>query len=339
MKTNSVKMLMALSIIILSGLTYSGSIIWHDNFDTYGSDDPENQSILGDEIAWITGWNLDYRMIRTGGTWGTKKYPDAYPELDYRAFYYNSYWGEDFWGIALANGVDPSGDPPVNQSDYAIKVECTETHHDDWTRLHDPYAHMIEWSIVGRVSTLPTENPSYIRLGTVWGGYMWNLYAVLEDTAGGGYRDSNGDLIWVWVGADDPNLPDSMVGPITLELDMQGSHITGRVTYNGHSVTLGYTTTLTEPGGPGFTGRNLWGYAVGCFDNFEVLDSIDIDFGPDTCGEEGTVYKYADLNQDCYVNLLDFALFASDWMACTNPAYTACDAYWKQLNRIMKVYC
>ncbi|OHB57813.1 MAG: hypothetical protein A2Y12_17300 [Planctomycetes bacterium GWF2_42_9] len=38
-----------------------------------------------------------------------------------------------------------------------------------------------------------------------------------------------------------------------------------------------------------------------------------------TCGDLGTQYLKADLNQDCYVTFADFALLAEDWMACTDP--------------------
>jgi len=47
------------------------------------------------------------------------------------------------------------------------------------------------------------------------------------------------------------------------------------------------------------------------------------------CGERGTVYLTADKNLDCYVNLADFALFASHWLWCTDPADSNCDQYWK----------
>ena len=47
---------------------------------------------------------------------------------------------------------------------------------------------------------------------------------------------------------------------------------------------------------------------------------------PEVCGDVGTVYKLTDLNEDCEVNLVDLALFASEWLSCTHPAYpTDCD--------------
>lgn len=46
---------------------------------------------------------------------------------------------------------------------------------------------------------------------------------------------------------------------------------------------------------------------------------------PVLCGEAGTVYKQTDLDQDCYVRLGDFALFAAEWLECTHPADQTCD--------------
>jgi hypothetical protein len=40
------------------------------------------------------------------------------------------------------------------------------------------------------------------------------------------------------------------------------------------------------------------------------------------CGQAGTVYLLGDLNKDCYVNILDFSVFAADWLKCTDPADT-----------------
>jgi hypothetical protein len=50
---------------------------------------------------------------------------------------------------------------------------------------------------------------------------------------------------------------------------------------------------------------------------------------PSKCGDPGTVYLPQDLNQDCYVNLEDFAIFANYWLQCTDPNNTDCDIYWK----------
>jgi hypothetical protein len=51
--------------------------------------------------------------------------------------------------------------------------------------------------------------------------------------------------------------------------------------------------------------------------------------GPAYCGDEGTQYRPADLNNDCYVNLGDVAFLADQWMWCSDPADPTCDVYWR----------
>ena len=46
---------------------------------------------------------------------------------------------------------------------------------------------------------------------------------------------------------------------------------------------------------------------------------------PGVCGGTGTVYNLSDLNQDCYVDLKDFSIFANDWFGCTDPANLDCN--------------
>ena len=49
---------------------------------------------------------------------------------------------------------------------------------------------------------------------------------------------------------------------------------------------------------------------------------------PAACGDLGTIYLPTDLDTDCYVNWGDFAVFASQWLWCTDPANGDCDQYW-----------
>jgi hypothetical protein len=44
--------------------------------------------------------------------------------------------------------------------------------------------------------------------------------------------------------------------------------------------------------------------------------------GSDGCGSQGRYL--GDINADCYVNLLDFALIAQQWFDCTDPANADC---------------
>ena len=53
-----------------------------------------------------------------------------------------------------------------------------------------------------------------------------------------------------------------------------------------------------------------------------VLDQYIGDGGPPSCGG---LYELADLNQDCYINVLDLLEFAADWMDCTDVANELCN--------------
>ena len=54
---------------------------------------------------------------------------------------------------------------------------------------------------------------------------------------------------------------------------------------------------------------------------------VDINDNEAFCGDENTTYLPADINRDCYVNLVDFALIAHDWLACTDPSSEECYPY------------
>ena len=52
---------------------------------------------------------------------------------------------------------------------------------------------------------------------------------------------------------------------------------------------------------------------------------------PFECGDTGTVYTTGDVNEDCYTDLTDFGLLAAGWLQCTDPANSACDDFWTQV--------
>ena len=61
------------------------------------------------------------------------------------------------------------------------------------------------------------------------------------------------------------------------------------------------------------------------FDSFVIADTIvQISDNDPFCGDEDTIYMLGDLNRDCYINMLDIAVFAIDWMSCTDPAESLC---------------
>lgn len=49
------------------------------------------------------------------------------------------------------------------------------------------------------------------------------------------------------------------------------------------------------------------------------------------CGSPGTTYQDVDYNHDCYITFTDLAVFASDWLNCTNPQNSGCDGNWVPL--------
>ncbi len=57
--------------------------------------------------------------------------------------------------------------------------------------------------------------------------------------------------------------------------------------------------------------------SFGMLDNIFAFPSV-----PPACGEWG--YSDADVNEDCYVNLIDFALMAESWLTCTDPLDSNC---------------
>ncbi len=96
--------------------------------------------------------------------------------------------------------------------------------------------------------------------------------------------------------------------------------------------------------------------------HFETNKTFEVYPEPSVCGDMGTVYLDSDINEDCYVNLLDYSIMAhywlttciapefcrgadiagsddyidindlaqlaSQWLNCTDPAESACDIYW-----------
>ena len=77
---------------------------------------------------------------------------------------------------------------------------------------------------------------------------------------------------------------------------------------------------------------SLWGSSsntINYFDNFyyEIMP-------PQVCGDVGTEYPVGDLTgpegvPDCYFDLYDFSLFASQWLECTDPTGLDCYHWWE----------
>ena len=65
-------------------------------------------------------------------------------------------------------------------------------------------------------------------------------------------------------------------------------------------------------------------------DQFDAYDVHVYRIDPDyqrQCGDEGT-YIHGDLNNDCYINIQDVCIIASQWLWCSDPSDSSCDQYW-----------
>ena len=49
----------------------------------------------------------------------------------------------------------------------------------------------------------------------------------------------------------------------------------------------------------------------------------------DQCGDPGSIYFDADMNNNCYVDFSDYAEFLKQWLQCTDPSKVECDMFWR----------
>ena len=88
----------------------------------------------------------------------------------------------------------------------------------------------------------------------------------------------------------------------------------------------GFLIKFVEEG----TGDDWFG--VWTKDSSETPAELIIDYGPpDTCAEVLAMGHsiQVDLNDDCYVNLADFAIFAAQWLDCIDPTDASCAKPWE----------
>ena len=57
------------------------------------------------------------------------------------------------------------------------------------------------------------------------------------------------------------------------------------------------------------------------YNGYEI-DDVTVTIAENDCGAWG--YRNSDVNTDCDVNLLDFAIMAADWLTCTTPYSEGC---------------
>ena len=73
---------------------------------------------------------------------------------------------------------------------------------------------------------------------------------------------------------------------------------------------------------------NDYTYGAGSADQL-IMDNAVYERTGIWCGDSNTVFMNADLNRDCYVDFKDFAMLASEWLKCSDPANSECSQYWQ----------
>ncbi|MCK5000017.1 MAG: exo-alpha-sialidase, partial [Anaerohalosphaera sp.] len=64
------------------------------------------------------------------------------------------------------------------------------------------------------------------------------------------------------------------------------------------------------------------------FNNIPIVPVVvDVNDNEPYCGDENTIYLLGDVNEDCYINLVDFSIIAKEWLACTDPSLEECYPY------------
>ena len=109
--------------------------------------------------------------------------------------------------------------------------------------------------------------------------------------------------------------------------DLGGIPVTTTVDFGG--VEAKYVVITLRNGREGTYAKGNLGIDSPDFGLSEVRFYDTTYTGPANCGAEGTVYLEGDINEDCYVNLIDVAMFGNEWLGCTDPANNDCDPYWR----------
>lgn len=129
----------------------------------------------------------------------------------------------------------------------------------------------------------------------------------------------------------DPNAPQWHHIEVYQHLSHSHNDIPGRVWIFWDGVELGEQNDW----------YSIWAIWTGYFDSIKFLPAVDseisgstyyidnlkitYDPAPEWCGEPGFDYHSADVNHDCYVDLLDLAEMGQQWLSCTDPAGSGCD--------------
>jgi len=262
---------------------------WEDSFDY------TTAGFIGGTANWTTkAWdgNPDYRGIKVGGTYaGVAHCTDGY---------YGSY-PDEFYGVVkyalpavdVYNGEAATGD-------YIARMTVSDGNMGDASN----------WYLLGRVDETNYSDPNYIKVTVGRDGTGTRLVFGLDDTNGDGYKvdDGTGTMVLSFI-----DVTDFVVGqPIDVVLKLQGSNAVASVSHNGVTASASFTTALSIVGDPAFGYDWKWGYTGADFEDFKVYSLTAAD--PQACGDDGTYYLKADMNNDCQVDADDLKMIAANWL-------------------------
>lgn len=153
----------------------------------------------------------------------------------------------------------------------------------------------------------PTPTTDAVGLGgpaTVSGtvnliaGRMYNVYAsrMVHDTGNLSYDISFNGVTFVHDAA--------------LSSALNPNDTTAEAFVGQYTASSAATSVLLSNGG-------VWAARVD-YIRFELVEPL-------VCGDAGTVYLPGDLYPDCKVDFMDLAVFAQNWLDCTDPAEEACN--------------
>ncbi|AQQ71762.1 hypothetical protein SMSP2_02140 [Limihaloglobus sulfuriphilus] len=264
--------------------------VWGDDFDSY-----TEEAFLGTTDSWSTGWegyvNAEHTAARraavgrfAGQVWMRDDYYGGFP---------------DDWQYlvkpCIPDKVDSHHKDGVELTDYIVRFNAAKRNADSLTKCN--YYALARYNSIN----------DHILFEVGWGPYSENYYAIMHDTEGDGVFDPAAPENYEsrYLAAIDIDQP------VYMTLKVEGADVTGVAEHNGGKAVMRYQTTLTA-GEPGFGGEWRWGYMDALFDDFEVY-TVAAD-EPLVCGDDGTYYFEADLNQDCSVGIDDFAMMAENWL-------------------------
>jgi carbohydrate binding protein with CBM35 domain len=284
--------------------------------------------------------------------WSVLEYGDIPLDEGLNTITLASWWGYIYIDYFAVDGLDPAASSP--DPAHLSTVEITQDQL-CWTNPAannpgdtitsdvyfgtDPNGVYLAQIATGTVDTCVTIPGSLVMNED----YYWKVNC--WDPDGGGTPISRPGGLWAFsVGnaPPDPNAgpdqytwlgKDGTPGQITVSIDARvtdDGEPSGTLTYLWEQVDNGAPTVVISPDDVEdisitFTATGFYQFELTASDgDLERSDSVYVGIGTTPCDavQQNPYWWYyqGDINEDCYVDLKDFALLAADWLNCLDPA-------------------